>query len=184
MAVSPARNAARFSTNPGLHTRRHTFVFLAHASECIDADIAVDRRLHRVGIEEPAALDAKALLEHELCIGRITEEGSTIGLAAGPFGDETGNVVKRFPVARRHRHRVAELVLEGRLQLGIAQNIRAIIHDEDIAIVGKAVDGIPDLHLIVAIDRRDLVEFLAIAMSVDIVIERFEGVGAGEIRHP
>ena len=73
--MSPARKAARFSTKPQVSTPGGMNLFSARMSvNTLTPTVAVDRRLHGVGVEELAALVAEALLEHELAVGRLAEE--------------------------------------------------------------------------------------------------------------
>ena len=100
-----------FDEAPLLDARRHELVLVAHVGEDLHTDIAVDRRLHGVGIEELAALVAEALLEHELGVGRLAEEGGAIHAGLIFVGEELADLVEFLPGLGR-RQLVIELGLE------------------------------------------------------------------------
>ena len=73
------------------------------------------------------------------------------------------------------------------LELGhvvrILEDVPAVVQDEDVPIVGKAVDRAFDHHLVVAVDRRDAVELLAVSVFVHERVQRLQRAGKREVRH-
>src|SRR4249920_2512558 len=77
-----------------LHAWRHEFILVTHLSEHPHADRAVHCRLHRGSVEESAALNAEALLEHEHGVGGLLEErGAVDTLALQLLGEKAADLV-------------------------------------------------------------------------------------------
>ena len=114
-------------------------------------------------------------------VGRLAEEGRAIGVGRQLVGQELADLVELRPGFGR-RQVVAELGLELLLDLRIAEDVLAIVEDEDVAIVGEAVDLAVDLHLVVAIGRRDVLQLVVVAVFLDIGVEHFQRAGLGRDR--
>nr|WP_276486160.1 hypothetical protein [Bradyrhizobium zhanjiangense] len=123
-------------------------VFRQHLLEYLEADLAIHRGLHGVGIEELAALHAEALLEYVLRIGRGAEESGAVDLRRHLVGDELADLVELFPVLWR-RKLVAELGLERVLHLRIVEDVLPVIEQHHVAIVREAINLPVILHLVV-----------------------------------
>ena len=169
---------------PLLNACRRPLVLGHPVGEHLHAGVGVDRRLHGVGVEELAAFVAEALLEHEVAVARLTEEGRAIELAATCLGDDLADLVEVLPVGGRHGHVGAVLVLVGLLDGRVVQHVGAIVHDEHVAVVRQAIDLAVHLHLVVAIGGRDLHQLVAVAVLVDEGVEVFQRAGIGEVGHP
>ena len=84
MAVSPTRNADRFLPKSQVSTPGGIHLFSASQSwNTLTPAGPLTVAFMRRRVEELAALVAEALLEHELGVGRLAEEGGAVGLAAG-----------------------------------------------------------------------------------------------------
>ena len=104
-----------------LDPRRHEAVFVAHFGECLHADRVVHRGLHGLRVEELAAFNPEALLEHEHRVRRLAEERRAVhALALQRLGEEGADLVELLP-GLGHRQVVLVLVLEGLLQVGRAK---------------------------------------------------------------
>ena len=167
-----------------LDAGRHEAVLVTHVGERLHADRAVHRRLHGGGVEELAAFHAETLLEHEHRIGRFAEKrGAVNAFFLQCIGQEAANLVELLPGLRR-RQVVLVFVLERLLQVGARENVLAVIEQEHVPVIGKAVDLAVDRHLVVAIRRRDLLQFVTEAVLVDVGIEHFQRAGLREVGHP
>ena len=167
-----------------LDARRHEAVLGAPSFEDLHADRRVDRRLHRVAVEEAAALVAEAFLEEEVAVAGFAEHRGTVSaLRLQLLGEERADLVELLPGLGR-REFVLVLRLEGLLQRGVGEDVLAVVHDEHVTVVGEAVDLPVDRHLVVAVRRRDVLQFGAVLVLVDERVERLERAGLHEVGHP
>ena len=168
---------------PLLHPGWHPLVFGHHLLQHPNSDIAVDSRLHRARIEELSAFHAEPFLVHVLWIGSRSEEARAVRFGRHLLGDELADLGELLPVLGR-REFIAHLGLELRLHLRILEDVFAVVQEHHVAVVGKPVDLVVDLHLVVTIRRRNVLQLLAISELVHERIQRFECAGFHEIGHP
>ena len=92
-----------------------------------------------VGVEELAAIGAELLQEAELVAGaaELAEMRRAIDIGRQLIGDELRDLRIIVP-GRRHGERLAEFGLIGGLQLGIVEDVRAIVERELVAVVEHA----------------------------------------------
>ena len=79
---------------------------------------------------------------------------------------------------------VAVLRLELGLVVRILEEILAVVEDEEIAVVRESVDLAVDLHLVVAVRGRDVVELRAVVVLVDPGVQLLQRAGLDQVRHP
>ena len=148
-----------------LHAWGHEFVFVTPLGEYLHAFRSVDGGLH-IGIKELAAFIAKTLLEHEVTVARFAELGSTVSTFGFEFfSQELANFGELFPSGGWCQV-VAVLGLEVFAQSRIRKNVFAVVHDENIAVIGEAVNLAVDLHLVVTVGGRDFLQLVAVGVFV------------------
>ncbi len=184
IALSPLRKVARFSTKPNFSTPGGMKRFSLRISVNTLTPIGLLTVAFMFGVEELAAFDAEALLEHEHRVRRFAEErGAVDAFVLQLLGEERADFVELLPGLGR-REVVLVLGLESLLQIVAGEDVLAVVEQEHVAVVGKAVDLAVDRHLVVAIGRRDRLQFVAEAVLVHVGVELLECAGLHEVGHP
>ena len=172
-----------FDEAPLFDAWRHELVLSTHFGKNFHTNIAVDRSLHRCCVEEFSAFIAETFLEHVHRIRRLTEEACTVTIRSKNVGKCLACFTKFFP-GFWHSQLTASFCLERFLDFRIGKNIFPIIHDEYVTIIWKTVDFSVNHHLIVAIRRRNLLQFVRVAIFRYIRVKYFESARPRKIRHP
>src|SRR6516165_2116441 len=167
-----------------LHAGRHEFVLVAHAGEHLDADIGVDRGLHGISVEELAALIAEAFLEHVHRVRGLSEEGAAVDtFALEDIRKTSADNIEICP-GLGYCEVLAGLILESLLYGWIIEEVAAVVHQENVAIIGEAINLAAHFHLVVAVGRRNRLELGGITVFLDVGVERLERASLDEIGHP
>ena len=182
IAISPEFSAESDSPKPHVsHAGRLALQLRHHVGQRLHRLGAVHRRLHRLSVEEFAAVGAETLGEEEVHVAGVDQPGA-VGLRAVLVGDELADLAEGLPGLRR-----AEVVAVFGLELlhvrRILEDVLAVVEEVHVAIddeaVGLAVVGHPVLE-----GRRDVVELRLHAVLLDVGIERLHRSGAGEVGDP
>ncbi len=185
MALLPCSQAAHAVTaSNSLLPGHRRLVLRHHLLERLDAGIRDELRLHRLVVEEDAAVGAVLLEEGELVAGaaRLPEMHGAIDLGRQLVGDELGHLGIFVP-GPRHLEVLIELRLVGGLELLVAEDVLAVVEREDIAVVEDA----PALALVGRhrlVERMVVLQVRLVHVLVDIVVDRRDHAAIGERGNP
>ena len=112
-----------------------------------------------------------------------TKEARAIGRRCHLVGNELSDFRELLPV-RRGGEVIAGLGLELLLHLRILEDVLAVVEQHHVAIVGEAVNLIVDLHLVVAVGGRDVLQLVGVAVLLDKGIQLLQRSCAHEVGHP
>ena len=123
-----------------------------------------------------AAFHAESFLEQVVGVARLVDATGAVEIGRKLVGEELTDIAIFFPRLGR-----SQVIAVLRLELGhvvrVFEEILAVVEDQDIAVIRETVDRVFDLHLVVAIDRRDGLQIAGIAVFLDHVVERRQGAG-------